>query len=315
MIALYICSGIIGAALVLYVFPNLLIASVLYRILLVRTSKKKWSRNCSWEDEEQQKMFALGEEWGKVREKYHERVSVKSGKFTLVGEYFDFGYEKAVIIIPGRMETCVYSYYFADPYEKLGYNVLAVDNRAHGLSDGKYNTLGLKEYKDIIEWAKFLHDDRKINKIWIHGICIGAATALNAFVSDEAPDYLEGLTNDGMYLNFGDMLEKRIRERGHAVHPCVDIVMQLIKVHAGKNPAKCGPISCIDKMHKPMLFIYSGKDVYSDKESVGKLFEKCGAEDKKLVWFDKGIHSHIRVNAEEKYDEMIMNFVKEATHE
>ena len=93
MIALYICSGIIGAALVLYVFPNLLIASVLYRILLVRTSKKKWSRNCSWEDEEQKKMFALGEEWGKERENYHERVSVKSGKFTLVGEYFDFGYE------------------------------------------------------------------------------------------------------------------------------------------------------------------------------------------------------------------------------
>lgn len=111
MIALYIFLGIIGAALVLYVFPNLLIASVVYRILLVRTSKKKWSRNCSWDDEEQKKMFALGEEWGKEREKYHERVSIKSGKFNLVGEYFDFGYKKAVIIIPGRMETCVYSYY------------------------------------------------------------------------------------------------------------------------------------------------------------------------------------------------------------
>ena len=81
MIALYIFLGIIGAALVLYVFPNLLIASVVYRILLVRTSKKKWSRNCSWDDEEQKKMFALGEEWGKEREKYHERVSIKSGKF------------------------------------------------------------------------------------------------------------------------------------------------------------------------------------------------------------------------------------------
>ena len=114
-----------------------------------------------------------------------------------------------------------------------------------------------------------------------------------------------------MYLHFGDMLEKRIKERGHAVHPCVDIVMQMIKVHAGKNPAKCGPISCIDEMRKPMLFIYSKEDVYSDKESIGKLFEKCGAEDKKLVWFDKGI----RINAEEKYDETIMNFVKEATHE
>lgn len=315
MIGLYIALGIVGGVLVFYVFPNLLVATVLYAKLLVRTSKKKWARNCSWDDEEQIKMFAIGEEWGIEHEKYHSQVSVRSGKYNLVGEYFDFGYDKAVIVVPGRMETCVYSYYFAQPYEKIGYNVLAIDNRSHGLSDGRYNTLGLKEYRDLLEWAKFLHNEKGVSKIWFHGICIGASTALNAFVCDDAPDYLEGLTVDGMYIHFGDMLEKRIRERGHAVHPCLDIVMQEIKVHAGKNPAKNGPIHCIDKMNRPMLFMYSKEDVYSDAESIGAMFEKCGSSKKTIKWFDKGIHSHIRINAEEEYDKTIIDFVKEATNE
>lgn len=315
MIALYVLLGVLGAALLFYVFPNVLIATVIYEKLLVRTNKKKWDRNCSWDDDEQIKMFAIGEEWGENHQEYHTQVSVRSGRFNLVGEYFDFGHDKAVIIVPGRMETCVYSYFFAAPYEKLGYNVLAIDNRAHGLSDGKYNTLGLKEYKDLIVWANFLHKEKNVKKIWFHGICIGAATALNAFVSDDAPDYFEGLTVDGMYLHFGDMLERRISERGHSAHPCVEIVMQEIKLHAGKNPAKHGPIHCIDKMNKPMLFMYSHEDVYSDVESVNRLFEKCGAAQKKLQWFDKGIHSHIRINCQQRYDETISDFVKEVTNE
>lgn len=315
MIALYIVLGIVGAGLIFYVIPNVFIATVVFVKLLVRTSKKKWSRNCSWDNEEQRQMFAIGEEWGKAHEKYHSQVSIRSGRFTLVGEYFDFGNDKAVIIVPGRMETCVYSYYFATPYEKMGYNVLAIDNRAHGLSDGRHNTLGLKEYKDLLAWATFLHDKKEIKKIWFHGICIGAATALNAFTCENAPDFLEGLTTDGMYLHFGDMLEKRIRERGHSAHPCVEIVLHEITLFSGKNPAKNGPIHCIDKMKKPMLFLYSREDVYSDPESVKALYDTCGSKNKKVQWFDKGIHSHIRINAEKQYDDTIMDFIKESTNE
>ena len=37
---------------------------------------------------------------------------------TLIGEYFDFGKDRCVIILPGRCESLMYSYYFAPPYEK-----------------------------------------------------------------------------------------------------------------------------------------------------------------------------------------------------
>lgn len=310
MIALYICLGIIGAALVFYVIPNMFVAAIVFNILLVRTNKKKWSRSCSWDDPEQERMFAEGEQWGKDNDAYHRRVSVKNGRLNLVGEYFDFGFSKTVIIVPGRMETCVYSYYFAEPYKKLGYNVLAIDNRSHGLSDGKFNTLGMREYKDLLIWAKFLHEQCHVQKIWFHGICIGGATALNAFTSENAPDYFEGLTVDGTYLHFGDMLERRIKARNRKAHPCTEFVMFYEFLVSGKNPAKHGPIHCIDKMNKPMLFLYSREDVFSPEDAVLKLYDKCPSS-KRLVWFDKGIHSHLRINAPELYDRAIADFVSE----
>lgn len=309
MIALYILLGIIVAFLVLYVIPNLLIAFIIFRILLVRTSKKKWDRNCSWDDEEQQRMFEIGEMWGKENEQYHRSVSIMSGKYKLYGEYFDFGCDKTVIIVPGRMETCVYSYFFAPPYKKSGYNVLAIDNRSHGLSDGRYNTVGMKEYKDILAWAKFAHDTCGSKKVFFHGICIGSATTLLAFVSG-APEYMQGLAADGMYLSFKSMLEKRIKERHHKPQPCTNMIIWMITLISGKNPAKNGPVSHIDKMKKPMLFLYSKEDVYSDPKEVMELYEKCGGE-KRIEWFDKGIHSHVRINAPEKYDKVIEDFLRE----
>ena len=54
--------------------------------------------------------------------------------------------------------------------------------------------------------------------------------------------------------------------------------------------------------------MYSREDVYTEEKDVNKLFGRCRGV-KKLVWFDKGIHSHIRINAQEKYDETITDFV------
>lgn len=314
MIALYIVLGVIGAFILFVALPFLIISIRIFRQILVRTNREKWARQCSWDEPEQNEMFARGEEWGRENAEFQHTVSVKSGKFRLAGEYFDFGFRKAVIIVPGRTESCVYSYFFAKPYKEMGYNVLTIDNRSHGLSDGRYNTLGMKEYKDLLAWAKLLHDEWGVEKVWFHGICIGAATALNAFTCKDAPDYLEGLTADGVYLHFKDMLVKRIKAQGHMVHPVAELMMFYVQLISGKNPTTHGPIHCIDKMTKPVLFFYSKEDIYSNPADVQKLFEKCAASRKEIHWFEKGVHSHIRINDETRYDALIENFLK-ATNE
>lgn len=305
-----IAAASVLALLLLVFVPFWLIARYIYRVLLVRTSKEKWSRECSWDDEEQREMFRIGIDWGEKNKAAHSQVTVMSDGFRLVGEYFDFGNKKAVIIIAGRMETCAYSYYFAKPYVEMGYNVLAIDNRSHGLSEGKYNTVGLKEYKDIIAWAKLLKEEHGIESIVLHGICIGGATATYAAADSEGKKYFNALVVDGMYNNFRIMLDERFRDRKKPVFPFVPIIMAYLKRAAGKDAGKFGPINQIDKIDIPILFFYSKEDVFSKPDIVQTMYDKCKSK-KRIHWFEKGIHSHLRINAEEEYDGQIKEFFKD----
>ena len=100
-----------GAGAMLYVtWP---IAKRVYFEQLVKTSEEKWSRVCSAPDNDEQiRMWKAGVEWGKENKNKMCEVSVESEGLKLYGEYYDFGSDKCVIILPGRCECLMYSYYF-----------------------------------------------------------------------------------------------------------------------------------------------------------------------------------------------------------
>lgn len=304
----YIVLIVLGVIFVLGVLPIFLIANRIYSVLFIRCNKKKWSRTVSWDDEELREMFAIGRAWGEKYDEYRKSISINSCGFNLVAEYFDFGFDKVVIVIPGRMESGTYSYYFSEPYRKLGYNVLAIDNRSHGLSEGRYNTLGLKEYKDIINWAIYLQNNENIHHVLIHGICIGSATGLYALIDKEAPSNLKGLIAEGMYTSFKETLDNNLKKRNKPVFPFSPIILGMMHIVSGKNVKKNGPLYKLDQLKKPILFMYSKEDVFSTHGE--KLYSIVKAP-KKIDWFPKGAHSHIRIHNTEAYDKSIMDFVKE----
>ena len=62
-----------------------------------------------------------------------------------------------------------------------GHNVLLVDQRAHGKSEGHTITFGVKERKDVAAWVNFAVERfGKDCKIILEGISMGAATVLMA---------------------------------------------------------------------------------------------------------------------------------------
>ena len=89
------------------IFINLIVGLILppfivYRVLLVRTKKEKWGRQCSeTKDAEQVEMFDEGEKWGEKYASYRQEVFIESDGFKLAAWYFDFGCERAVIVLPG----------------------------------------------------------------------------------------------------------------------------------------------------------------------------------------------------------------------
>ena len=309
ILAVLLLGGL--AFMFIYTYP---ISKRVYKTQLVRTEPEKWGRVCSApENEEQLQMWNAGIEWAnQYREKVIE-VETQNDGFKLYGEYFDFGGDKCVIILPGRCESLVYSYYFAAPYEKAGFNVLVVDTRCHGKSDGIYNTIGVKESGDVIAWSKLLHEQFGNKEVWYHGICIGTASAIFAITKKDCPEYVKGFVTEGCFVSFRETFKRHMIADKRPLFPVLDLVMLHINRHTKTNVYRNKPITAIKKVpsEKRVLFLYGKQDIFSIPQKSQLLFDACSANDKKLVWFEKGGHSHLRINNTQEYDNAIINFFKD----
>ncbi|MBO5214311.1 MAG: alpha/beta fold hydrolase [Clostridia bacterium] len=293
----------------LFLAPNIIVGYIIYVMHLKRTKKTKWTRDCSADTPVQQGMYDEGMEWFRANEAKKQDVHIVSEKLNLYGEFFDFSSDKTVILVAGRTEGLRYNYYFARPYAESGYNILTIDNRAHGKSDGKYNTVGFEEHKDLLAWANYLHENHHSETILFHGICIGSAGALYALTHKDCPDYVAGMVADGMYPNFWESFRNHMIELKKPLFglPFINAWMMLLTGHSMKK----GPIDVIDRLNRPLLMLHGTGDLYSLPCEAEKLYEKCGSDQKTIVWFEDGVHSQLRYQDPEKYDGAIKAFLQE----
>lgn len=102
----------------------------------------------------------------------------------------------------------------ADFTLQCGYNVLLIDQRAHGKSEGATISFGAKEKTDCAAWvgyAKARFGDGV--KIVLNGISMGAATVLLAGALPECKDVC-GIVADCPYSSAKDILTLEIKKRG-----------------------------------------------------------------------------------------------------
>ncbi|MBQ8331983.1 MAG: alpha/beta hydrolase [Clostridia bacterium] len=309
-ILLWILVGLAVFCLLMLPISNLVASRCVFMATLCRKNKEKWGRVPSSTDPESLRMDAEGMAW---HEKHLDRktdVHIQRNGLNLYGEYYDFGSERCVIVLSGRTESLRYGYYFAQPYADLGCNVLVVDPRAHGLSDGRYNTVGFEESRDTLAWSVFLHDSLGVRSVIYHGICIGAAAGMLAITSEDCPDYVEGMAAEGMFANFGESMKNHLIERKKPIFMLYSMINFWMKRYTGHSMDN-GPIDVIAKMKKPLLMLHSKEDAYSRPEYARRLYDLAGSEQKRLVWYEEGKHSMLRPLDTEKYDLAVKSFVCE----
>ena len=57
--------------------------------------------------------------------------------------------------------------------------------------------------------------------------------------------------------------------------------------------------------------LHGREDHYALPELAQKLYDKCPAKNKRLVFFEKGDHSRLWVNAPERYEAVVGEFIDE----
>ena len=301
-----IVGGIVFS--IIYVYP---ISLKVYEEQVVRTSPEKFGSDCTYKDNaEQVEMWNIGLDFQKTIADKRQLVDIENDGLKLHGEYYDLGYDRCVVVIPGRAEGLMYGYYFDIPYYKAGMNLLCIDPRAHGESEGRYHSLGHYEHKDLDKWLKWLEDTHGIKKVYIHCICVGTVTGLLTAINGKKRANVQGIVTEGSFITFKETFREHIKYEKKPVYPILPMCLHQIEKHTGADLKNEAPIKLVTQLGDlPILFIYGREDMFSLPPKSQKLFDTCTSKNKKIIWFEKGAHSHLRINNEAAYDAAIKEFV------
>ena len=310
-IILYIILGTVAFSVFMYILFALVASHCVYTKLLKRQSVEQWSRTPTALEGLEKKMYEDGLLWYEQNADKKQELQIESDTLKLFGEYYDFGGDRCAIILTGRAESLPQGYYFAEPYSRLGFNVLLIDSRAHGLSEGDFNTAGFEESKDVLAWAKIVYETFAPRSIMFHGICVGAAAGIFALSNDDCPEYIDGIVVEGLFTNFGESLKNHMIERKKPTFLTCQFINMWMKHYTGHN-MNFGPIDVISKINKPIMFLHGHQDFYSLPKHAQEMFDLCPAEIKMITWFDEGTHSLLRPVNKEQYDCAISHYVEMA---
>ena len=139
MIAVYIISGI----LVLFVIPHLLVTYIIFHEFFGRMSHEKIDKRVRTNPNYELCVNEMFLEADKLSKECLELDITSFDGLKLHGYYIDRGNDKIMMMFHGVHANSLFHFSIqARECLKRGYNVLIVDERSHGKSEGKYITYG-----------------------------------------------------------------------------------------------------------------------------------------------------------------------------
>ncbi|MGR3764919.1 alpha/beta hydrolase [Rossellomorea sp. NS-SX7] len=219
-------------------------------------------------------------------------------------------HKKYMIFAHGVTENKLNSIKYMNLFIKKGFNAIIYDHRRHGASGGKTTSYGYYEKFDLKAVVdELIRREGEDVFFGIHGESMGAATMLlyGGCVEDRADFYIA----DCPYSDFGEQLAYRMSvELKMPVRFLLPLVNRTLKWREGYSLKELSPISVIQNIQKPVLFIHSMEDDYILPKMTEDLFHKKQGD--KMLHLDfRGTHAQSYNEDPEKYDSVIQQFLDE----
>lgn len=223
---------------------------------------------------------------------------------------------KCVVILHGYSDAKVGGIAWAPLFRSLGFNILAVDLRAHGESGGRYSTGGFWERYDVNQAIDQIKAARagQTAKIVLFGVSLGAATAAGVAV---ARNDLSAVILESPFSEFHNAAALHGDRLGTPGRFFQENAYRLAKWLAQADFDAVRPVDTIPKIPCPLMVIQSGDDPFlseSDHAAVRKAVE---SRDPKLggsvCWELPGVHHVVGMQANpEEYQRRIEEFLSGA---
>lgn len=145
---------------------------------------------------------------------------------------------------------------------EMGHNLLLVDQRAHGKSQGNTISFGIRERQDLLCWVEYAVDRfGKDVKILLYGISMGAATVLMASELD-LPENVKGIIADCPYASPLDIILHVGRSNPIPQWLMKPFVILGAKIFGGFDIRETDACRAVQKTNVPILILHGESDSF-----------------------------------------------------
>ena len=195
-------------------------------------------------------------------------------------------------------------------YKYLGYNVLFIDQRSYGDSEGKYCSMGWKESADIYKWIKYIVKNYPHSEIIIWGISMGGASVMRT-CSLKLPKNVRLCISDcgfNKFINVAENVIKNFRIPKIIGYPIISSIIIVARIR-NKINLKYSCNEYLKKSKLPLLLIHGTKDILVPVQNSIDIFKSYN-NDKKLILVKYADHCKASVFAKDIYWKIIYDFSK-----
>ncbi len=266
-----------------------------------KMSKKRRLQNAEY--------YGIDLEWWNRHPFDKVKIKNKDG-LELVGFLHNAHSDKTAIIVHGYMSNHSEMQGICDFYLRRRFNVLAVDNRAHGESEGRCIGFGYYDRLDLLLWIEYVNKNIG-GKIVLQGLSMGA-TAVCCVSGEDLPKNVVAIVSDCGFAN-GDRQVSYVNRQNKVPQIIKKHLYSYLKRVHGFDMNKVDATKIVCKTKVPILFIHGDADNFVPFENMEILYNAT-PENKRDKYVVSGAgHALAMKTAGKAYEKRIDKFLADFT--
>ncbi len=199
----------------------------------------------------------------------------------------------------------------ADIAFQMGQNLLLIDERAHGKSQGRSITFGIKERQDLLLWVDYaLKRFGSDMKILLYGVSMGAATVIMA--SDlELPHNVRGIVADCPYSAPLDVILDVGKQQGFPAWLIRPFVILGAKIYGGFDVREITCAEAVKNTKIPVLIVHGEDDTFVTPE-MSQVIQEANPAMVSRHTFPGAYHALSYMVDTPRYETLVKDFMKKA---
>ena len=192
---------------------------------------------------------------------------------------------------------------------EAGYNVLLIDQRAHGESEGKYLTFGILERRDCLAWTEYVCERMGADsKILLYGISMGAATVLMAS-GLALPANVIGIVADCGYTSPESIIKKVMHDRKYPASILYPLTRLGAKLYGHFDLEETSAPAALKRSGIPVFFVHGDDDRFVPWEMSRENYQASSAEIKHFLTIPSAGHGISYIVDRKKYLTELFEFL------